>query len=207
MMNGIQCGWCLGSNDEAANGRNGSAGQQLLFNYPGLESERYLPPAADNFHLFKTRLPLCDYPAEGRIREEPRVRRQENGFCQQIKFTDNSQKKVKLALRQKNSWRGPPLPPIGPVANIIRFVRPGLFPKQCKGYMAPNNQLYGPIDVKHDCDTNSSRWKQNDGESLMQILKFFCRLVLRCTTGMEPPWRHTGELCGTNDFFLVGGGW
>ena len=53
MMNGIQCGWCLGSNDEAANGRNGSAGQQLLFNYPGLESERYLPPAADNFHLFK----------------------------------------------------------------------------------------------------------------------------------------------------------
>ena len=60
-----------------------------------------------------------------------------------------------------------------PVANIIRFVRPSLFPKQCKGYMAPNNQLYGPIDVKHDCDTNNIWWKQNDEESLMQMLKSY----------------------------------
>ena len=80
-------------------------------------------------------------------------------------------------------------PPVGPVANIIRFVRPGLFPKQCKGYIALNKQVYGPIDVKHDCDTNSSRCKQNDDESffLLQILKSFCRLVLRCTMGMEQP--------------------
>ena len=46
------------------------------------------------------RLPLCDYPAESRPREEPRVRRQENGFrhTPQIKFTDISQKKVNFAL-------------------------------------------------------------------------------------------------------------
>ena len=115
------------------------------------------------------RLPLCDYPAEGRVREEPRVRRQENGFCQQIKFTDNSQKKVKLASCQDKEL----LTRFPPVANIIRFVRPSLFPKQCKGYMAPNNQLYGPIDVKHDCDTNNIWWKQNDEESLMQMLKSY----------------------------------
>ena len=60
-----------------------------------------------------------------------------------------------------------------PAANSIRFVRPSLFPKQCKGYMAPNNQLYGPIDVKHDCDTNNIWWKQNDEESLMQMLKSY----------------------------------
>ena len=60
---------------------------------PQIHLELSIPPS----------LPLCDYPAEGRIREEPRVRRQENGFCQQIKFTDNSQKKVKLSPPQKNS--------------------------------------------------------------------------------------------------------
>ena len=116
----MKCIESNGSNDEPANGRNGSAGQQLLFNYTGLEGERWALADAV-FHLFKTsqmcfnqssycqrtswsplelnippRLPLCDYPAEGRVREEPRVRRQENGFCQQIKFTDNSQKKVKF---------------------------------------------------------------------------------------------------------------
>ena len=36
----MKCIESNGSNDEPANGRNGSAGQQLLFNYTGLEGER-----------------------------------------------------------------------------------------------------------------------------------------------------------------------
>ena len=129
------------------------------------------------------RLPLCDYPAEGRVREEPRVRRQENGFCQQIKFTDNSQKKVKLAqCQEKNSWRGFPLLPI-----LLDLSAPVYFPNNAKVIWLQTTNFMAQLTLNMTVTQITF-----GGNKMMRKVWCKCwnpiygRLVLRCTTGMEP---------------------
>ena len=53
--------------------------------------------------------------------------------------------------------------------------------------MAPNNQLYDPIDVKHDCDTNNIGWKGKMMRKMQMLKSYLNRFVPPCTMGMEPP--------------------